>query len=118
MTRFVAINRTSYDTWHMRMLLTLLVLVSAACLSRPASAFELEEALKEQHVQYQAGAEYRVVRADGMTLSQAIESVRRKTGGKVVSAQTRVQGGREVHHIKVLTRDGKVKTHKVNGRRR
>ena len=52
------------------------------------------------------------------SLSQAIESVRRKTGGKVLSAETRVQGGREVHHIKVLTKDGKVKTHKVNGRRR
>jgi uncharacterized membrane protein YkoI len=53
-----------------------------------------------------------------MSLSQAIESVRRSTGGKVVSAETRVQGGREVHYIKVLTKDGKVKTHKVNGRRR
>ncbi len=118
MTPFVAIDRTSYDTWDMRMLLTLLILVVAACLPGPASAFELEEALKEQHVQYQADAEYRVVQSDGMTLSQAIESVRRKTGGKVVSAETRVQGGREVHHIKVLTTDGKVKTHKVNGRRR
>ena len=118
MTRFVAIDRTSYDTWHMRMLLTLLIILSAACLSRPASAFDLEEVLKEQHVQYQVGAENRVMQSDGMTLSQAIESVRRKTGGKVVSAETRVQGGREVHHIKVLTTDGKVKTHKVNGRRR
>ena len=53
-----------------------------------------------------------------MTLSEAIESVRSRTGGRVVSAETRVEGGREVHHIKVLTKDGKVKTHKVNGRRR
>ena len=53
-----------------------------------------------------------------MSLSEAIESVRRKTGGRVVSAETKVQGGREVHHIKVLTKDGKVRTHKVNGRRR
>lgn len=118
MTSFVAINRTSYDTWTMRILLTLLVLISAACLSRPAMAFDLEEVLKEQHVQYQAGAQYQVAQSDGMSLSQAIESVRRRTGGKVVSAETRVQGGREVHHIKVLTTDGKVKTHKVNGRKR
>jgi uncharacterized membrane protein YkoI len=58
-----------------------------------------------------------IAQSDGMSLSQAIESVRRSTGGKVVSAETKIQGGREVHHIKVLTEDGKVKTHKVNGRR-
>ena len=50
-----------------------------------------------------------------MSLSQAIESVRSRTGGRVVSAETKVSNGREVHHIKVLTEDGKVKTHKVNG---
>ncbi len=53
-----------------------------------------------------------------MTLAQAIESVRRRTDGRVVSAETRIEGGREVHYIKVLTKDGKVKTHKVNGRSR
>ena len=55
----------------------------------------------------------------GMTLSEAIDSVRR--GGnveRVISAETRVSGGREVHHIKVLTKDGKVKTHKVQGQKR
>jgi uncharacterized membrane protein YkoI len=53
-----------------------------------------------------------------MSLSDAIESVRSRTGGRVVSAETRVSNGREVHHIKVLTEDGKVRTHKVNGCRR
>ena len=52
-----------------------------------------------------------------MALAQATESVRRKTNGRVVGAETKIQGGREVHYIKVLTKDGKVKTHKVNGRR-
>ena len=118
MKRFVAINSTSYDTWRMRLILTLLIFALAACLPVRAAAFDLEQALKEQHVQYQEDAEHRAVQSDGMTLSQAIESVRSRTGGKVVSAETRVQGGREVHHIKVLTKDGKVKTHKVNGRRR
>jgi uncharacterized membrane protein YkoI len=81
----------------------------------------LEDELKSQHVQYQSEDHLYVVQSNGMSLSQAIESVRSRTGGKVgkvVSAETRVQGGREVHHIKVLTKDGKVKTHKVNGRRR
>lgn len=117
MTRFVAIGLRSYDTWRMR--LTLILLVCAAAIFAPADvrAFELEEALKAQHSQYQAPAEYRISQSDGMSLSQAIQSVRNRTGGKVISAETKIQGGREVHHIKVL-KDGKVKTHKVNGRRR
>jgi uncharacterized membrane protein YkoI len=117
-TRFVAIDRTAYDTWRMRRTLTLLILVAAAWLTQPVSAMSLEDELKSQHVQYQGEDHLYVVQSDGMSLSQAIESVRSRTGGKVVGAETRVQGGREVHHIKVLTKDGKVKTHKVNGRRR
>ena len=93
----------------MRIVLTVLVLAAAAAWSPSATAFALEGAT-EPTVQ--------VAQSDGMSLSQAIESVRRKTGGKVLSAETKVQGGREVHHIKVLTDDGKVRTHKVNGRRR
>ncbi|NIL95545.1 MAG: hypothetical protein GTO71_14225 [Woeseiaceae bacterium] len=54
---------------------------------------------------------------DAKSLAQAIEQVRRKTKGRIVSAETRVSGGREVHYIKVLTKDGKVKTHKVAGRK-
>lgn len=54
---------------------------------------------------------------DGKTLSQAVEQVRGQTGGRILSAETKVQGNREVHHIKVLTKDGKVKTHKIQGRR-
>lgn len=53
------------------------------------------------------------------SLSQAVEQVRRRGNvERVISAQTRVSGGREVHHIKVLTKDGKVRTHTVNGCRR
>lgn len=47
-----------------------------------------------------------------MSLSQAVDSVRR--GGnveRVISAETRGK----VHHIKVLTKDGKVKTHRIPG---
>ena len=54
-----------------------------------------------------------------MSLSQAIDSVRRRGNvERVISANTRTSGGRETHHIKVLTKDGKVKTHKIQGRKR
>lgn len=60
-----------------------------------------------------------ITQSNGMTLSQAVDSVRRGGNVKqVLSARTKVSNGREVHHIKVLTKDGKVKTHTVQGRKR
>ncbi len=59
-----------------------------------------------------------IAQNDGMSLSEAVEQVRRQTDGRIVSAETRNNNGREVHHIKVLTKDGKVKTHKIQGRKR
>jgi len=102
----------------MRIALTLL-LAAAAIVPLQASAFDLEENLKAQHSQYETQPLLFAAK-DGMSLSQATASVRSrlKPGDRIVSAETRVQGGREVHHIKVLTKDGKVKTHKVDGRRR
>jgi uncharacterized membrane protein YkoI len=102
----------------MRISLLTGLLVAAACLPLRADAFDLEQNLKTLHEQYVAGPELVVAQRDGMSLSQAIESVRKRTGGKVLSAETKMQGNREVHYIKVLTNDGKVRTHKVNGRRR
>jgi len=56
--------------------------------------------------------------AEARTLSQAVDKARRDTGGKVLSAHTEVRGDREVHVIKVLTREGRVKMVRVNGDRR
>ena len=53
----------------------------------------------------------------GMTLAQAVESVRRQTDGRIISAETKSKNGNEVHHIKVLSKDGKVKTYKIQGRK-
>ena len=49
------------------------------------------------------------------TLGQAVERVRRQYNGRIVSAETKVSGGRETHVIKVLTSDGKVKTVRIPG---
>ena len=118
MTRCVAIGLRPYHTWYMRIGMTLLILAAAVFLPLRADAFDLEENLKAQHSQYPGAPLLQVTQDNGMSLSEAIEAVRRRTGGRVVSAETKIQGGREVHHIKVLTEDGKVRTHKVNGRRR
>lgn len=52
----------------------------------------------------------------GKTLNEAVEEVRRRYNGRILSAETKRSGNREVHHIKVLTEDGKVITVRVPGR--
>lgn len=63
-------------------------------------------------------SQYMVAQNDGPTLSEAVERVRREYNGRIVSAETKVSGNREVHVIKVLTEDGKVKTVRIPGRSR
>jgi hypothetical protein len=92
-----------------RFLLTILILGASLAVPAVAQEFDLK-------VDYQQLIQ--IAQNDGMTLSAAVESVRRKTGGRIISAETKRSGNREVHHIKVLTKDGKVKTHKVQGRKR
>jgi hypothetical protein len=85
-----------------------------------ANAFDLEESLRQLHPQYQQSWQ-RDLQAtkDGMTLDQAIESVRRRGDvDRILSAETRRDGDRETHYIRYLTKDGKVKTAKVRGRSR
>jgi hypothetical protein len=57
------------------------------------------------------------MQGDGVTLSQAVEQVRRQYNGRIVSAETERNGDHETHVIKVLTEDGKVKTVRVPGKR-
>lgn len=120
MTRFVAISQRPYHTWLMRIVMTLLISAAAALLPLQADAFDLEETLKAEHVQYAGQPLMMIAQNDGMSLSQATAQVRNRLrpGDRIVSAETRVQGGREVHIIKVLTKDKQLKTHRFNGRRR
>ena len=74
-----------------------------------AGAIELADRFKDE-------AQFELAQRGCMSLSQAVESIRR--GGNVeqiLSAETRVSGGCEVHHIKVLTKDHKVRTHRIRG---
>jgi hypothetical protein len=99
------------------------ILVFSAVILVPsgAQAFDLEESLKQLHEQYrtQDVADIRVAQGGGMTLDQAIASVRRRGDFKrIVSAETRVEGNREKHHIRYMTTGGTVKTATFNGRSR
>lgn len=52
---------------------------------------------------------------DCLTLGEAIERVRRQYDGRIVNAETRRQGNREMHHIRVMTENGVVKTVRIPG---
>lgn len=67
-----------------------------------------------------AGGERRfmLAQSSGPSLAEAVEQVRRRYNGRIVSAETRMSGNREIHVIKVLTDDGKVKTERIPGRSR
>jgi uncharacterized membrane protein YkoI len=45
----------------------------------------------------------------GISLDEAIARARQQSDGKILSAETVRDGGRNVHRIKILTRDGRVK---------
>jgi len=50
-----------------------------------------------------------LVRASGQTLDQAVNQVRKQTGGRILSAKTVNKGGKTFHRIKVLMPSGHVK---------
>jgi uncharacterized membrane protein YkoI len=90
----------------MRQILTILLILGGCCLASQATANPAAP----------VPAGLTVAQSDGMSLNEAVEQVRRQYNGRIVSAETKRSGNREVHHIKVLTEDGKVKTVKIPGR--
>ena len=52
--------------------------------------------------------------AQGADLDRAVSKIRKKTGGRVLSAETKRGNGKDVHVIRILTKDGKVKRHRVD----
>ena len=92
----------------------------AACVfiaSSADAAFNLERFARDGFLWTQDTAEV-VPTQSGMSLSQAVDSVRRRGDvERIISAQTRVRGGREVHQIRYQTKDGKIRTESIPGRR-
>ncbi len=108
----------------MKSLPKILLLALALCAAPAALAgkFDLGDLLgRVEGVAVADGKDGRnlmIAQSNGPTLSEAVEMVKRQYKGRIVSAETRTSGGREVHHIKVLTEDGKVKTVRIQGRSR
>jgi len=119
--RLVAIGRSTYDTKLMRNLTVLVISLGMLALPVITQARSTGDGVAATGV-IESGLELprlQVAQGGGMNLAEAIESVRR--GGnveRVINAYTTVSGGVETHYVKVLTKDGKVKTHKIRGRKR
>ena len=50
---------------------------------------------------------------DRVTLEQAVKQVRKRYGGRILSAETRGSGDRRTHVIKVLNDEGRVHTVRI-----
>ena len=115
--------RATLKTLLISALLFFAATASAAQMKAPAAQMEAPAAQMEKGLAAESGSHVPAETPDlaahqgGMTLSQAVEQVRRQYNGRIVSAETEMNGKQEVHVIKVLTEDGKVKTVRVPGRR-
>ena len=66
-----------------------------------------------------AQVEFFTAQGGGMSLSDAINSVKRDGNvERIISAKTETSGGRETHVIKALYKNGQVKTHRIPGKKR
>lgn len=79
-----------------------------------ASPRALPAALPAGDVVAPEGVQAMILARDGVSLDQAAAMVRRQTGGRIIKASSRRSNGRTVHYIRVLTRDGRVFTVRVD----
>ncbi len=98
----------------MRTLLTILLISITLLASGQGIAAQVAAGVEQESTPPALEA----MQSNGVSLSQAVEQVRRQYNGRILSAVTQVNGDREVHEIKVLTQDGTVKTVRVQGKKR
>ena len=84
-------------TMTKQLMILLLAVLPLALISTPAGAGDGRFYLAQRGAQ------------TGLSLNQAVQQVRRETGGRVLSADTVNQDGRTMHRIKVLTPSGQVR---------
>jgi hypothetical protein len=97
----------------MRMLAKLVLTATMVGICTTALAHDESGAVGNAYVT--AGGHLLIAQGNCTSLGEAVERVRRQYNGRIVSAETRISGNREVHHIRVLTSDGKVTTVTIPG---
>ena len=99
----------------MRITLTILAAAVIFATASTSTAAPLKIASDSSFVEHVVRPDATMRQGRCPSLSQAVEQVRRQYNGRIVGAETRVSGGREIHIIKVLTNDGTVKTVRIPG---
>jgi len=61
-------------------------------------------------------ASFQISKNNGQSLEAAVRKIKKRTGGRILSARTISQKGHVFHKIKVLMPSGKVRIFKVNAR--
>ena len=61
-----------------------------------------------------AQAHFLLAQSEGQTLNEATQSIKQKTGGRILSTKTVKSNGQIIYKIKVLLPSGKVQTFKVS----
>lgn len=61
-----------------------------------------------------AAANIQLARSNGQSLNEAVRSVKKETGGRILSAKTINENGKRIHKIKVLLPSKKVRVFKIN----
>lgn len=115
-TRYVAILRRCFDNARMfaKAIAGILAIALLAALPAPGAGGSAGAAVSAS-----APATLIPAQSDGgKSLDQAVAEVRRRYGGQILRAETRVENCREMHYVKVLTDGGRVRTVKIRGRRR
>jgi hypothetical protein len=99
----------------MRRLTKILLPALLLCVGAAPAAAAGDRFAPDEHRLSPRNGQLLVAQNNCPSLNEAVERVRRQYNGRIVSAETRVSGNRDVHHIKVLTQDGKVKTVTIPG---
>ena len=108
----------------MKSLLKILLIALAVCTAPAALAgkFDLGDLLGQVEggavADGKDGRNLMIAQSNGPTLSEAVEMVKRQCKCQIIHAETRTSGGREVHHIRFMTKDGTVKERAIQGRSR
>ena len=93
------------------------LLLSAIVIAPVVGAVEFRDPLLNQLVKPSAEQTPFVIAQDrNVTLDEAVNLVRRKVGGKVIRSETVSRDGNKTHMIRVLTKDGRMRTCQVDAR--
>ncbi len=121
-TRIVFEAEFGYTMMKSLLKILLLALVIGAAPQALAGKFDLGDLLGQvEGVAIADGKDHRnltTAQSGGPTLSEAKNMVKRQCNCRIVKSWTTVSGGREVHHIRFMTKDGTVKTREIQGRHR